>query len=79
MRLDQRLNGVLPLTRGPVSKTQAIKYPPPIHQLRPLSPLAASLPKTWSFQETRQAPLSVRPHPPKQRLCIQLPEEEVEN
>lgn len=43
------------------------------------SPSPASLPKTWSFQEAGQAPLSAYRPAPQQRFCIQLPEEEAEN
>lgn len=66
MKLDQRLNGGLPLTRGPVSKTQAIE--PPLNQIAPATePPSNLLSKNLELPGNMPSP-SLHTTPPTETL-----------
>ena len=79
MRLEQRLTGGLPLTRGPESRAQAIE-PPHSTSPSPRAPLQPPFQKPGaSRKQAKPLSLHTPPPTPQQRFCIQLPEEEAEN
>lgn len=66
VRLDQRLNGGLPLIRGPVSKAQAIE--PPLNQIAPATePPSNLLSKNLELPGNMPSP-SLHTAPPTETL-----------